>query len=60
MVGALDYFYGIPTEKVKKIAIEIARIGARGISPDKDEYTLPSIVSETFSGFRLLEYYYVS
>lgn len=60
MVGALEYFKGMPTEKVKDIAYEIAMLGRTGISPEKKGYKLNKIPGTTFTGYRLLAYYYVS
>lgn len=50
----------MPTEKVKDIAYEIAMLGRTGISPEKKGYKLNKIPGTTFTGYRLLAYYYVS
>ncbi|MCC5929907.1 MAG: hypothetical protein JJU28_11725 [Cyclobacteriaceae bacterium] len=60
MVGALQYFQAKPREKIKEVAFEIAMLGRTGISPEKKNYKLNHIPSSTFSGYRLLAYYYVS
>ena len=60
MVGALQYFEGMPKEKIKEIAIEIAMQGTQGFSPAKKDYNIPSIPGKWFSGYHILAYYYVS
>jgi tetratricopeptide (TPR) repeat protein len=60
MVGALQYFEGMPKEKIKEIAIEIAMQGTQGYSPDGKEYRISSIPGKLFSGYHILAYYYVS
>jgi hypothetical protein len=50
----------MPTEKIKKIAFEIALQGTQGYSPDKKDYTINLIPGKTFSGYHILAYYYVS
>jgi len=60
MVGALQYFEGMPIEEIKKIAFEIAMQGTQGYRPDKDDYRISSISDKTFSGYHILAYYYVS
>lgn len=60
MLSAIKYFSAMATEKVKEIAHQIAFIGATGISPEKDNYTVPAIKGKTFSGYHLLAYYYLS
>ncbi|GHB48374.1 tetratricopeptide repeat protein [Mongoliitalea lutea] len=60
MVGALNYFKNKPTEKVKEIAFEIAMLGRNGINPQKKGYKLNLIPNSSFSGYKLLAYYYVS
>ncbi|SMD44851.1 Tetratricopeptide repeat-containing protein [Aquiflexum balticum DSM 16537] len=60
MIGALEYFKGMSTDKVKEIAYEIAMLGRTGINPKKKGYKLNKIPGTSFSGYRLLAYYYVS
>ena len=60
MVDALNYFEGFPQEKIKRIAMEIAMQGSQGYSPDKEGYTINSMPDKTFSGNKILAYYYVS
>lgn len=61
MLGALEYFDGMDKMEIKKIAFEIAMIGATGISPDKKSgYKVPSIPGKDFGGYQLLAFYYVS
>jgi tetratricopeptide (TPR) repeat protein len=60
MVDALQFFDGMPKDKIKKIAFEIAMQGTQGYRPDKDDYRISSINGKTFSGYHILAYYYVS
>lgn len=60
MVDALQFFKGMPTETIKKIAVEIALQGTQGYSPDKEDYTINLIPGKTFSGNHILAYFYVS
>lgn len=60
MVGALEYFRNMPNDKVKEIAYEIAMLGRTGINPKKKGYKLNKIPGTSFSGYKLLAYYYVS
>lgn len=60
MVGALDYFKKISQAQVKEIALEIAMLGRSGINPEKKGYRLNKIPNTSFSGYKLLAYYYVS
>jgi tetratricopeptide (TPR) repeat protein len=60
MVGAINYFKNMSIEKVKEIAIEIAMLGRNGINPQKKGYILNKIPNSSFSGYKLLAYYYVS
>jgi tetratricopeptide (TPR) repeat protein len=60
MVDALQFFKGMPTETIKKIAVEIALQGTQGYSPEKDDYTINLIPGKTFSGNHILAYFYVS
>ena len=59
MLAALEYFENMPKDKIKLIAFEIAKVGITGIHP-QGKYTLKSIPKETFGGWKLLAYYYVS
>lgn len=61
MVDALQYLTPLKIEQVKKIAIEIAMLGSQGINTDKDsKYKLANIPNQSFTGYKLLSYYYVS
>jgi hypothetical protein len=60
MVGALQYFKPLPTDKVKALAFEFATLGIAGIDPNKDNYSIPSIKDKTFTGYQTLAYYYTS
>ncbi len=60
MVDALQYFKEIPSEQIKKIALEIAMQGTQGYRPDKKDYRISSIPGKIFSGYHILAYYYVS
>jgi hypothetical protein len=60
MVDALQYFEKISQDNIKKIAVEIALLGAKGFRPDKKDYTLSSIHDTAFSGYKILAYYYIS
>lgn len=61
MLGALQYFDGIPIDQVKTTAFEIAMLGMNGITPTKESgYKVPSIPNKDFGGYLLLAYYYVS
>lgn len=61
MLGALEYFEGMPKQKIKVIAMEIAMKGVTGISPDKKSgYSVPSMPGKDFGGYQFLAYYYVS
>lgn len=60
MVGALNYFKSMSIEKVKEIAFEVAMLGSHGINPEKKGYKLNLIPNTSFSGYKLLAYYYVS
>ena len=60
MVDALQFFDSMPKEEIKKIAFEIAMYGTQGFSPDKKDYSIPSIANKQFSGYHILAYYYVS
>jgi len=60
MVGAINYFKNMSLDRVKEIAFEIAMLGRNGISPEKKGYKLNKIPNSSFSGYKLLAYYYVS
>ena len=60
MVDALQYFEKMSEDNIKKIAVEIALLGAKGFHPDKKDYTLASIPNIQFSGYKILAYYYIS
>jgi tetratricopeptide (TPR) repeat protein len=60
MLGALKYFDGMPHEDIHRIAIEIAMVGLKGISPDKKGYSINAIPNKEFGGYEFLAYYYVS
>jgi tetratricopeptide (TPR) repeat protein len=60
MVGALEKFQKLSSDKVKSIAFEFATLGMSGIDPNKDGYTVPYFGSDKFSGYKALAYYYVS
>ena len=60
MVDALQYFEKMSQDNIKKIAVEIALLGAKGFRTDKNDYTLSSIPNTQFSGYKILAYYYIS
>lgn len=60
MVEALSYFRGMPVDKVKEIAFEIAMQGAQGYSPQGKSYRISAVPNKKFSGYHILAYYYVS
>ena len=60
MVGALEFFEGMPMDEIRRIAFEIAMVGMRGISPEKSGYQVSSIPGKVFGGYQFLAYYYVS
>jgi len=60
MVDALQFFEDKTREEIKKIAFEIATQGTQGFRPDKDNYRINSIRDNTFTGYHILAYYYVS
>lgn len=60
ILAALEEFSKMSFEKVKKIAIEIAMLGMKGIEPSKPSgYRIPSI-DRDFGGYAMLAYYYTS
>jgi Tfp pilus assembly protein PilF len=60
MVDALEFFKNMSNDKIKEIALEIAIIGTKGISPDRKDYSVRLIPGKIFTGYHLLSYYYVS
>ncbi len=61
MVDALQFLKGMPNDKIKALAFEIATIGTQGINPSNGKsYKVSSIPGKDFSGYNLLAYYYVS
>jgi Tfp pilus assembly protein PilF len=60
MGGALQFFEDKSKEEIKKIAFEIAMQGTQGYDPNIKNYKLSSIPNQTFSGYQILAYYYVS
>jgi len=61
MADALQYFSGRSKDKVREVGFEIAHLGRFGINPEKKEsYHLSSVPGNTFTGWRLLAYMYVS
>lgn len=60
MVDALKYFKELKYDDIQIIAIEIAMLGIKGISPEKEGYKLTNIPSKIFTGYHLLAFYYVS
>lgn len=60
MVGALEYFKNMSLDKIKEIAFEVAMLGSSGINPEKKGYKLNKIPNTSFSGYKLLAYYYIS
>jgi hypothetical protein len=60
MVSALDLFKNMPKSEIKNIAFEFATLGATGIDPKKDGYSIPSLIDKKLSGYKTLAYYYVS
>ncbi|WP_426094061.1 tetratricopeptide repeat protein [Flavobacterium sp. DSR2-3-3] len=60
MGGALKFFEEKNKDEIKKIAFEIAMQGTQGYDPNIKNYKLSSIPNQTFSGYQILAYYYVS
>lgn len=60
MVDALQYFDGMPKERIQQIAFEIAMQGVQGYSPDKNGYKLNAVPGKDFSGYHIMAWYYVS
>lgn len=60
MGGALKFFEKKNKDEIKKIAFEIAMQGTQGYDPNIKNYKLSSIPNQTFSGYQILAYYYVS
>jgi hypothetical protein len=59
MLGAMQYFDTLEPQEVHRIALEIALVGVKGISPQK-KYSIKSIPEKEFGGYEFLAYYYVS
>lgn len=59
MVGAMEYFETLSLREIRTIAMEIARVGQTGISP-QGKYSIRSIPGKEFGGYQFLAYYYVS
>lgn len=60
MVSAREYFARLSQPEIQGIAMEIAMLGAGGIAPEKDGYTVRSLAGQVFTGTRLLAWYYAS
>ncbi|MCP5498112.1 MAG: tetratricopeptide repeat protein [Leptospiraceae bacterium] len=61
MLGALQYFSNKSKEKAKEVGFEVAELGRLGIDPhEKERYSLSSVPGQSFSGWKLLAYMYVS
>jgi tetratricopeptide (TPR) repeat protein len=60
MVDALQYFEGMPKEKIKEIAYDIALQGTQGYRPENKSYRIGLIPDKVFSGYHILAYYYIS
>ncbi|MEZ5044061.1 MAG: tetratricopeptide repeat protein [Saprospiraceae bacterium] len=61
MADAFQYFSDKRKEKVREVGFEIAHLGRFGINPEKKEtYHLSSVPGDTFSGWKMLAYMYVS
>ena len=60
MVGALEFYNKKDKEELKKIAFDFATLGMSGIDPKKDNYEIPSLPEQKFSGYKALAFYYSS
>jgi len=62
MLAALQYFNGLPPEKIKEIGFEIGLQGQQGIDHENMEqrYYLKSIPDKEFTGLQILSYMYVA
>lgn len=60
MLDAREYFDKLSQPEIQAIAMEIAMVGANGIGPEKSGYTVKSVPGQSFTGNRLLAWYYVS
>ena len=60
MVSALNHLKKMPQNGIKEIAFEIAILGRSGIDPQKKGYKLSQFPNSSFSGHKLLAFYYVS
>lgn len=59
MVGAMEYLDKLDIRSIQTIAMQIARVGQTGISP-QGTYSIPAIPGKEFGGYQFLAYYYVS
>jgi len=48
MMSTLQYFEEMPTDKIKSIAMDIAKVGMTGIDPKKKNYHILSIPGSSF------------
>jgi tetratricopeptide (TPR) repeat protein len=60
MLSALRLFDKRDKSLIKEVAFEIAMIGTKGISPERQDYVVKSLGNKTMGGYQLLAYYYVS
>ncbi|MDP3927588.1 MAG: tetratricopeptide repeat protein [Bacteroidota bacterium] len=61
MIEALKYLKKMPIPDIQKIAMEIALLGAHGISTEADKkYKVANIPNQSLTGNQLLAYFYVS
>lgn len=60
MREALEFFSGKHIEEVKKIAFEIAMQGIHGYKPEVENYRISAMPGKTFSGYKILAFFYVS
>ncbi len=60
MLSALEFFDGVPKDKIQGISREIALQGAHGYDTKKKDYKIGSIPGKLFTDFQILAYYCVS
>jgi hypothetical protein len=60
MLDAREYFARLSQPEIQAIAMDIAMVGANGIGPEKSGYTVKRLPGLSFTGNRLLAWYYVS
>ena len=60
MVDAMEFFATKPKEEIKKMAVDIAMQGIHGYNPNNSNYRINGIKDNTFSGYHIMAYYYVS